>query len=87
MASEEQPLLTRSSQRTHSTTRRLILQYTVALLFVFGVGVAAWLVEETTELEFRDPSSQTEPPPRGVQALGWASAILYVRLDSHTSFA
>ena len=85
LSSEEQPLLTRSSQETHSTTRQLILQYTAALLFVFGVGVAAWLVEETTEL--RDSPPQTEEPRWGVQALGWTSATLYVRLNSHISFA
>ena len=84
-SSEEQPLLTRSSQEIPPTTRQLILQYTAALLFVFAVGVGAWLVGETTEL--RESPTQTKEPQWAVQALGWASAILYVRLHSHASFA
>jgi solute carrier family 66 (lysosomal lysine-arginine transporter), member 1 len=70
---EREPLLLRNAQETISATL-LLVRYTGALLFVIVVGVVAWWIGETQQI---DPT----PPPSSrleVHILGWTSAIFYV---------
>lgn len=54
------------------------MRYGGALIFVFGVGVAAWWV--SYDIQQTDvPNTPEKGAGWLTQALGWSSAILYVR--------
>ena len=60
----------------------LVLRYAAALAFVTAVGITAWwITKDNEDSDFTRP----DPPKKGtkwwiIQALGWSSALLFVRM-------
>lgn len=71
---ERQPLLDRPPSEA-LTTSVLLLRYTGALIFVVTVGIFAWWIGNVVG---EDESTPPQKLRWEVQALGWASAILYL---------
>ncbi|KAJ7016655.1 PQ loop repeat-domain-containing protein [Mycena alexandri] len=78
---EETPLLTRNDSGNSASkvsTRTLVLRYTAALIFVFGVGVLAWRISRNTEKPEVPSKHPTAAVKWTVQILGWSSAVCYL---------
>lgn len=77
---EESSLLDNNSrqyqEKQSPSTKRVLAQYTAAYIFVFAMGIAAWMLNGNAS---KDDS--TSKPAEGlqwkIQVIGWSSAVLY----------
>ena len=79
--SEQSPLLSRDAESQHavekrSSTKRQILEYAAAIIFVFATGVAAWAINAIVN-QGDDQLERDETLEWRSQVIGWASAALY----------
>lgn len=85
MATEQTPLIHEDQPVSASVEKRTplgvsVIRYATALLFVFATGVAAWALDQRMHRS-ADRSKPEEVFEWKSQILGWASAVLFRKLN------